>query len=279
MPHGVVVGRILAHAHERGGLLDVQVLGVLIEIDLRSHLDTHSIVEEVKLVEVHLDNLVLGVIALKLDGDDPLDGLLKGALKDVVRLRRIELLGELLGDGTATTGTLLAHDDALDDGTSDGPQIHTRMIIETRVLGSNQGICQVGRHLVKVHIDAVAATAVISSHLHAVGAIDGRCKLVGGVLQLVNGRHIADHAIVNQHEHRHQQCHDYGKARPHRAHDVAALVLFLSISFSVHILVYLFFINPLLFNPLNESNRSNNSLQSANILIRLQNLDIRPQFF
>ena len=43
-----------------------------------------SIVQEIKLVEVHLYNLVLGVIALKFHRYHPFNGLLQRALKDVV---------------------------------------------------------------------------------------------------------------------------------------------------------------------------------------------------
>ena len=207
MAHWVVIGRVLAHTHQCCGLLNVQILRVFIKIYLAGHLDAHGIVQEVELVEVHLDDLVLGIIALEFNGDNPLDGLLQRALKDVVGFGRIQLLGKLLSDGTATTGALLAHDDALDDGAADCPDVDARVLVKTGILGGNQGLCQERRHLVKIHIDAVTAATVISSHLNAIGAVDGRGKLVGGVLQLVDGRHVTDHAVINQYKHERQQSH------------------------------------------------------------------------
>ena len=85
----IEVRRVLAHAHQRCGFLDVQVLRFLVKINLRSHLDAHGIIEEVKLVEIHLDDLVLGVVALEFDGDNPLNRLFQGAFKNVVRLRGV----------------------------------------------------------------------------------------------------------------------------------------------------------------------------------------------
>ena len=100
-------------------------------------------------------------------------------------------------DSAATACALLTHEDALDNGAPDSANIDTRVIVKAGILGGDEGIGQVGRHLVEIDIDAVAATAVVTAHLHTVGTIDGRGELIGGVLQLVDGRHVTDHAIIN----------------------------------------------------------------------------------
>ena len=109
----VVVRRVLAHAHKCGGLFKREVLGLLAKVHPCGALDAHCIVQEVELVEVHLDDFLLGVVALQFERNHPLDGLLQRSFKDVGRLGRVELLGKLLRDGTATTGTRLTQDDAL----------------------------------------------------------------------------------------------------------------------------------------------------------------------
>ena len=65
-------------------MFDTQVFGRGSKIDLRGGLDTYGVVEEVKLIEVHEQDLVLGVKAFELGGNDPFDGLLHGTLKDVI---------------------------------------------------------------------------------------------------------------------------------------------------------------------------------------------------
>ena len=215
----IVVRRVFAHAHQRGRFLQVELRGVFAEIDKCRRLDAHSVVQEVELVEIHLDNLVLGVVALELDGDDPLDGFLQGTLKDVARFGRVELLGELLGDGAATAGALLAHQHALDNRAPERPHVDTRMVVEAGVFGGNQCVAQVLRELVVVHIDAVSLAAVEASHFFAPGGVDGRGELVGGIAQLLNGRHIANHAVINQDKQQGHQTHKGAKGVPHALHD------------------------------------------------------------
>ncbi len=79
MTHRVVVRRVLAHAHQHGALVDGQVLGLLAEICLCCRLEAHGIVQEVEVVEVHRDDLLLGVVAFELHGNHPLNGFLQQA--------------------------------------------------------------------------------------------------------------------------------------------------------------------------------------------------------
>ena len=83
MAQGIIVGGILEHADEHGSLLDLEVGGLFAEIDVGGSLDAHGIVEEIEAVEIHIDDLVLGVESLELEGDHPFDRLLHGALEEI----------------------------------------------------------------------------------------------------------------------------------------------------------------------------------------------------
>ena len=63
--------------------------------------------QEVEIVEVHGDDLVLGVVTLQFDGYHPLYRFLEQALHGRLCPLGIELLGQLLGDGGTTTSTFL----------------------------------------------------------------------------------------------------------------------------------------------------------------------------
>ena len=134
------------------------------------------------------------------NGDNPLNGLLQGSLKDVARLGRVQLLGQLLGDGAAAASAFLAHEHTLDHGTEKGLHVDTRMTHETGILGGNQRFGQILGQLVKIHIHAVSLRPVVTPHFLATGSIDGRCELVGGVFQLVDGRHVTYHTVIDEDE-------------------------------------------------------------------------------
>ena len=55
----------------------------------------------------------------------------------------IELLGELLCDGTATTSGFVAHDTALDDSTRKSPEVDAGMLVEAHVLSGDKRLDQI----------------------------------------------------------------------------------------------------------------------------------------
>ena len=76
MTQRIVIGRILKHSDQHGRLLGLQVSRLLAEIDIGRRLDSDRVVEEVKTVEIHIDNLILSIEPFELDGDHPLYRLL-----------------------------------------------------------------------------------------------------------------------------------------------------------------------------------------------------------
>ena len=117
--HGrVVVGGRVGQADERGGLGQGELAGVLVEVGDARGLDAVGAVAVVDRVEVHQQDLVLGVGLLHLDGDV--------GLADLTLERLLELLvgqdgvsHELLGDGRGALGAaceLREHGSADADG-------------------------------------------------------------------------------------------------------------------------------------------------------------------
>lgn len=87
------------HAYEHGGFLYVELRRQFAEIHPSCRLDADSIIQEVELVEIHLNDLIFTVIPLELYRNHPLYRFLHGAAQNVAAFGRIKLLGELLGDG------------------------------------------------------------------------------------------------------------------------------------------------------------------------------------
>ena len=129
---------VLAQTDEGGSLAERQVLRLLIKIGVGSRLDTHGIVQEVEVVEIQRQDFLLGIIAFQLDGYHPLYRFLQDSLQRARSLLRIELLGQLLGDGASTACIGLPQDASLDDGTPQGSIVDARVLIESLVLGSHQ---------------------------------------------------------------------------------------------------------------------------------------------
>ena len=112
-------------------------------------MDSDALVQEVKLVEVHRNELVFGVARLELHGDNPFFELLKDATQASGGLVE-HLLGELLGDGgSATVATQCGH------GAGEGAKVDSAVVVKALVLSGNQGLHEVRRKLAKVGVDAV----------------------------------------------------------------------------------------------------------------------------
>jgi hypothetical protein len=106
-------------------------------------------VAEVNLVQVHLEDAVLGVAALELDGEHRLPEL---AVEAPVR-REEEDLGQLLGDGAAAFHDAPATE-VLVDRPGDAHRVHAEVGVETCILCCNNGLLERRRHLAERHEDA-----------------------------------------------------------------------------------------------------------------------------
>lgn len=150
--HGVVVGRALEHADERGALQHRELVGGFVEVGARRHLDAVGVVEEGHGVQVGLQDLVLGVQPLDLERGDRLLDLARerGRAADVLG---VEVARELLGDGGAA---LLVAAQRAHQRRRRAPPVQAEVVVEAVVLGGDQGIDhrpgdRVERHPLAVH--------------------------------------------------------------------------------------------------------------------------------
>ena len=202
---GIEQRGILAHAHQDSTFVHREIAGLLAEIGASGRLDAHGVVKEIEVVEIHCDDFLLGVIALELQGNHPLDGLLEQTLEGAPGSGTVELLGQLLRDGATAAGALLLEDAALDNGAQKRFEVDARMHEETLVLCSHQSIDQCGRQILVGHKDAIALGIAPGADQLAVGRKNLRGELVHGVLKLLKLGHIADIALPNSIE-RTAQC-------------------------------------------------------------------------
>ena len=96
--HRVVIARTLEHADQGGALQDIELVGRLVKIGARCHLDTEGVVEKRHGVEVSFENLALGIHRLDLQRRDGFLELARdgGGAADFFR---IKIACQLLCDG------------------------------------------------------------------------------------------------------------------------------------------------------------------------------------
>ena len=153
---GVVARGLVDHAHQQGGLLDREVGRLLGEVRLRGSLHAVGAAAEEDGVQVHVHDLVLGVVPLDLDGGDPLLELDAHHLELVADLAaRIESLGELLGDGTAAALAGVPHQQRLEEHAGETLHVDARMLVEAGVLRGHGRLDQVRGELVIADVGTV----------------------------------------------------------------------------------------------------------------------------
>ena len=171
LTHGVEVGGVFAHAHEGGTFAEAEVFRSLAEVDVGGCFNAHGIVEEIEIVEIEREYFLLGIMSFKFHGDDPLDGFLHESLHGGLGLFGVELLGELLGDGTAAACLLVAEHAALHHGTHKGAGVDAGVLKETDILGGHEGIEELRGNAVVADEHAVFV-ARPGAHEAAVGTDD-----------------------------------------------------------------------------------------------------------
>ena len=166
----VVDGGGVRQADERGRLGERELARVLIEVRDARGFDAVGAVAVVDGVHVHVQDLVLGVHLLHLDGDV--------GLADLALERHLELLvrkdgvaDELLGDGRAAA-LLAAAGRLADEGAHDALGVDAVVLVEALVLGVHGALEDVRGDLVE--LDRAALLEVVGRDLVAVGVVDTR---------------------------------------------------------------------------------------------------------
>ena len=145
--HGVEAGGLVYCSDQDRALLEVELRGLLIKEGIGRCLDAVGVAAEEDGVHVHGHDLVLGVVALELDGRYPFLELADHQLERCFAgefagglLPGEEGLGQLLGDGAASSaGTGIAQEDGLDPDPGQAAEVDAAVIVEADVLGGYGG--------------------------------------------------------------------------------------------------------------------------------------------
>ena len=166
---GVVVGRSLDQAGQRGALGQRELRGRLAEVVLGGRPDPVHAVGQVDLVEVQLEDLVLRVLLLHADGQRQLLELpVVGA---VVGIQAQRVLHELLGDG----GAALHHLAGLEvrrEGADQRRPVERAVAVEVGVLAGQHGLLRGLADVLQAHQLAVVQVDG-GQHGLAVAGVDG----------------------------------------------------------------------------------------------------------
>ena len=158
--------------------------------------------------------------------------LARGQASAVTRL--VEVLCQLLGNGTAAALLLLAHQYGLEAGARRSLEVDARVVEEAYILRSHQrrhdrrqGMAVdveyervvLGKKLVVREVRAVLYE-IRAEHL-AVGRVELRGKIGLRILQLLERGHGAEHLELGQREQQHGHEYAQRRERPHRNDDMS----------------------------------------------------------
>ena len=193
----VIIRRVFTEANKCCCLNDCQIFRLFAKINIRGCFYTNCIMQEVKIIQIHRDYFVFGIITFQFHCYDPLYRFLKHTLQRRICVLGIELFCELLRDGRTSTCTFLSEETALNDSTSKSIKINTRMIIKANVLCSHQCLYQRLRQLCIVHHHTILAIIVPCAYNFSICRIYLSSKTVNRILQIFDRWHISDPPLVN----------------------------------------------------------------------------------
>ena len=155
MPERIVVARRLRQRGEIGRVRQGELAQRLVPIGLGGGGDTVGARAEIDLVQIELEDLLLGEGALDADGED---GFLQLAL-DILVVRQQEVLGHLLGDGRGAdhAAARLHRAQIGDDGADDALNVEAAMLVEILVLGRDESLDDALGNGGDGHVDAPLA--------------------------------------------------------------------------------------------------------------------------
>ena len=232
---GVVAGGLVDHAHEHGTLLHIQFGRLLVEEGHGRGLDAVRAAAEEDGVEIHVHNLLLGIVPFELHRSDPLlefgpDHHDLGPSRNLALYLAagVQGLGQLLGDGTAATLAGVGHEQGLKEHAAKADHVDAGMLVEALVLGGDGRLDEAGCQFVVTGIGAVLDMecgqdlAAVGNHL--------RGELAVRVLQLLERRDLGKDP--NEDQESQDQSHGGGDKDPEPLGYFLACAVFHIIYFS-----------------------------------------------
>ena len=186
----VAAGRELGDAGQRGHLVQAQVGHLLAVVVLGCSTHAVSAVTEEALVQIQLEDLVLGQLALDLARQQDLGQLAGVAVFGIEK----ELPRNLLGDGRATRHALGVGTGQQPDRAGDALVVHAAMLVEARILGGQERLLEPLRNL--LHLDGVAARLAIDGHQPAIARVHVHRLLQFDLLERLHVRQLGGNGVV-----------------------------------------------------------------------------------
>ena len=172
---GVAIGRP-DETRQHGRLADGELLGFLHEVESRSLPDAEdalgAVLPEIDLVEIVLEDLVLGVHPLRHQRHERFLDL---ALQRAVALQE-EVLHQLLGQGAAALDDAAAPQIS-HEGAQHRHRVHAAVIVEALVLHCQHGLPHPGGNVLQADDAALFTHAIVESGHHLRFQLDGRQDL------------------------------------------------------------------------------------------------------
>ena len=163
--HRTIQGGVVGDGDEAGAFRRIQLRHILAEVELRRGLDAVAALSQIDGVQVHLQDLLLGVVLLELQGPENLPHL----AVDGVAVVAGHVLQHLLRQGGAAEGGPAAGEEVQRGGGGSGP-VHAVVLKESVVLNGYGRLPQRVRDLFIVHPDAVFR-AVDSLVFHPISGV------------------------------------------------------------------------------------------------------------
>ena len=180
---GAIVGRRLGQDRKISRLVQLELVHILVEIGARRRLHAIGVAAEEYLVEVELQDLLLGERVLDTVGEDRLADL--AGIGDLVGQQQV--LRDLLGDGGRAARRLLP-DHALDRGADQSGIVEPAMAEEGAVLGREERIHQHRRIFVEAKLDAPLAREAVDRRAVERADVGRQRRLIG--LELLHRREV-----------------------------------------------------------------------------------------
>ena len=153
---GEAVSKILTSSNKDGALFNCKFGRFFPEEKGGCGLDAVRVASEKDGIEVHVHNLLLGIVALQLDGGDPLFQFDPDHLELAhPGAAGVEGLGQLLGDGGSASLGGVAGQERAEKHAAQGLEVYARMFIEAFVLRGHAGLHQRGGQFFVAHESAV----------------------------------------------------------------------------------------------------------------------------
>ena len=158
-----------------------------------SSFNTNRIIQEIKLIEIHTQYFLFGVVTLKLHRNHPFNRFLEKTLQCISRhFFRKQLFGKLLRQGTTSTCIFLKHQTTFHKRTEQCFGINSRMFNKTDIFRRNKSIDNTRRQILVSCVHPVFLTVRPRTKHFFIFRENLRCKFIARILKFLYRRHIAN---------------------------------------------------------------------------------------